>query len=176
MVSEKMFRKGFTLIELVVAMAVFVAVTAMIFVGTSTMYRFKSVYDQETLIQRNFRVAVDRISQDMRSAVEYGTEREVIQKPEANTMGEELEFHTSTEVINYKLVAKGAGGAAPFVIVRNGQPITEEMNQLVELYFASDGRKVVIMLVGKTNTSGQEKRFSFTSLVYTRNTGFPTEP
>jgi len=47
------------------------------------------------------------------------------------------------------------------------------MNQLLELYFASDGRKIVIIIVGKTNYWGKENKISFTSLVYTRNTGYP---
>jgi len=68
--KQNKMKKGFTLIELVVAMAIFVIISVMVFTGVETFFRFKSAYDQETIIQRNFRIAIDRISQDMRSAVE----------------------------------------------------------------------------------------------------------
>jgi len=164
-------KKGFSLIELIVAIAIFLIISGMIFSGINTFFRFKTMYDQEMIIQRNFRAAVDRISQDMRAAVEYNNS--VIQSPSENSIGNTLEFYINgNQKVTYTLKRLGPGGTAPCVIERNGQPITEEMNQLVELYFATDGRSVVVIIVGKSNYLGKENKISFTSLVYTRNTGF----
>jgi len=48
------------------------------------------------------------------------------------------------------------------------------MHQLVKIYFVSDGKKIVVIIVGRTKYGGKENTISFTSLVYTRNTGYPS--
>jgi len=171
----KSLRSGFSLIELIVALAIFIILTAMIFSGLSAFFRFKTVYGQEMLLQQNFRFAVDRIVQDMRGAVEYN--KKIIQAPSNDSMGESLQFYTSEgKLVEYKL-----SDTEPYKITRqvdaaSPEPVTEEIHQLVKLYFVSDGKKIVVIIVGKTEYGGKENVMSFTSLVYTRNTGYPSIP
>lgn len=168
-----------TLIELVVALAIFVVVITGVSAALGSFFRLKSTYDQQMLVQQNFGVAVSRISQDMRTAVTH--ESKIVQAPSINRMGETLSIYvydaaTSSSVpVTYRLDGNASTGYA--VYRRYGttadQPITENMRQLVKLYFVSDGRKVVVMMVGETTYGGKPNMMSFTSLIYTRNTGYP---
>lgn len=169
-----------TLIELVVALAVFVVVITGISAALGSFFRLKSTYDQQMIVQQNFGVAVARISQDMRAAVEYTDPappqvKRIVQDPAGKSMGETLTIYvynpttSSTQKVTYKVQSNPSGG---FAVTRNDEPITENMHQLVKLYFASDGRKVVVMMVGETTYGGKSNRMSFTSLIYTRNTGY----
>jgi len=60
------FRKGFTLIELIVALAVFIVIITISFSALSRFFAMRSIQEQEMILQQNFRFAVDRITQDMR--------------------------------------------------------------------------------------------------------------
>jgi len=167
------FRKGFTLIELIVALAVFIVIITISFSALSRFFAMRSIQEQEMILQQNFRFAVDRITQDMRAAVEGNNK--IIQVPADNSMGESLQFYTSDgKLVEYKLsdgepytITRKVGDASP-------DPITEEMHQLVKIYFVSDGKKIVVIIVGRTKYGGKENTISFTSLVYTRNTGYPS--
>jgi len=167
------FRKGFTLIELIVALAVFIVIITISFSALSRFFAMRSIQEQEMILQQNFRFAVDRITQDMRAAVEGNNK--IIQVPADNSMGESLQFYTSDgKLVEYKLsdvepytITRQVGAASP-------DPVTEEMHQLVKIYFVSDGKKIVVIIVGRTKYGGKENTISFTSLVYTRNTGYPS--
>ena len=172
-------RKGVTLIELVVALAVFVVVIAGVSAALGSFFRLKSIYDQRMIVQQNFGVAVSRISQDMRAAVTQGNQ--IVQAPSINRMGDTLSIYvydapTSPSVlVTYHLDGNSSTGYAVYrkYGTTADQPITENMRQLVKLYFATDGKKVVIMMVGETTYGGKLNMMSFTSLVYTRNTAYP---
>jgi prepilin-type N-terminal cleavage/methylation domain-containing protein len=169
------FRKGFTLVELVVALAIFIVIITISFSVLSRFFAMRSAYEQEMILQQNFRFAVDRITHDMRAAVEGNNK--IIQAPADNSIGESLQFYTSDgKLVEYKLsdiepykITRQVGTASP-------EPVTEEMHQLVKLYFVSDSKKIVVIIVGKTKYGGKENTLSFTSLVYTRNTGYPSSP
>jgi len=186
--------KGFTLIELVIALAIFVIIAMMVFSGLSSFFRVKTVYDQETVLQQNFRFAVDRITHELRYASKNPTSNDsIILSPDtnipagSNAMGEQLVFSVytgaATKYICYKMDSSPSGTN---VLVREEhsgypitssnligvpQPVTENMKQLVKIYFVRAAGKAIIIVVGKTNYLGKENIISFTSLVYPRNTG-----
>jgi len=178
-------RNGTTLIELVVALAIFVVVITGVSAALGSFFRLKSTYDQQMLVQQNFGVAVSRISQDMRAAVTHVNNvthvSEIVQAPSINTMGDTLSIYvydapTSSPVpVTYHLDGNSSTGYAVYrqYGTTADQPITENMRQLVKLYFVSDGSKVVVMMVGETTYRGKPNMMSFTSLIYTRNTGYP---
>jgi len=183
-------KKGFTIIELIIALAVFVVITTMVFSGLSSFFRMKTIYAQEMTLQQNFRFAVDKITQELRQASKDPASSDPIifepddLIPSGNAMGEKLVFSvylgTSTKYIVYKMDPSPSGtnvlvreehSAYPITSLNLEvkQPVTEEIKQLVKLYFVRSGGKVVIILVGKTNYLGKENIISFTSLAYSRN-------
>jgi len=90
-------------------------------------------------------------------------------------MGETLKFNTSNgsvvEAVEYKLEPAGSG---TYAITRqvgtaSPQPVTEEMHQLVKVYFVCSGGKVIMIVVGKLKYFGKERTISFSSLVFSRN-------
>jgi type II secretory pathway component PulJ len=182
-----------TLIELVVALAIFVVVIVGVSGALGAFFRLRSTYEQQMIVEQNFGAAVGRISQDMRVAVEYpatGLGQTIVQHPAKGTMEEALTFHLSDpanpsypEMVTYRLQGDSSGTfAVQRQVVRyasNGVDastqealVTESMHQLVKLYFVSDGAKVVVIMVGETTYGGKPQKTSFTSLIYTRNTGY----
>jgi hypothetical protein len=142
----------------------------MIFTGLSSYFKYKTFYDQEMLLQQNFRFAVDRITQDMRSSRQDATTKKIVESPGLSEMGSILTFNTASGSVTYQLSGDEQSG---YEIEINDQPVTEKMHQLVKLYFIFDGRKVIIILVGKTKYNNSENTMSFTSVVYPRNVAYP---
>jgi prepilin-type N-terminal cleavage/methylation domain-containing protein len=163
-------QKGFTLIELVVAMAIFLVVISISFSTLSSFFSMRSAQEQEIILQQNFRFALDKMTDDFRQAIS-GPDG-IILEPADNAMGEELKFNTSSGTVTYKL---GAGTSSEtHAILRQvddypAQPVTEDMHQLVKTYFVRSGGKVIIIVVGKLKYFGKERTISFTSLVFSRN-------
>jgi type II secretory pathway component PulJ len=164
------YRRGFGLVELIVALAIFIIISVMIFTGLSSYFKYKTFYDQEMLLQQNFRFAIDKVTQDMRSAVQDVTTKKIVESPGLNEMSDKLTFDTASGQVTYQLVGDEQSG---YEIERNGQPVTEKMHQLVKLYFVFDGRKVVTIIVGKTKYGNRDNVMSFTSIVYPRNVAYP---
>jgi len=165
-------RKGFTLIELVVAMAIFLVVISISFSTLSSFFSMRSAQEQEMILQQNFRFALDKMADDFRQA--STTSGEIILSPADNSMGETLKFNTSNEAVEYKLEPAGSGTYAikRQVGTASPQPVTEEMHQLVKVYFVRSGGKVIMIVVGKLKYFGKERTISFTSLVFSRNSAY----
>ena len=169
-VALKKNKKGFTLIELVVAMAIFLVVISISFSTLSSFFSMRSAQEQEMILQQNFRFALDKMTDDFRQA--STTSGDIILSPADNSMCEELKFNTSSGTVTYKL---GAGTSlGTHAILRQvdsnpPQPVTEDMHQLVKVYFVRSGGKVIIIVVGKLKYFGKERTISFTSLVFSRN-------
>ena len=168
-VALKKNRKGFTLIELVVAMAIFLVVISISFSTLSSFFSMKSAQEQETILQQNFRFALDKMTYDFRQA-NSGTGGIILEPADDNSMGEELKFNTSSGTVTYKLDPSTSSGT--HAICRNGQPVTEDMHQLVKMYFVRAGGKVIIIVVGRLKYFGKERTISFTSLVFSRNSNY----
>jgi prepilin-type N-terminal cleavage/methylation domain-containing protein len=159
-------KKGFTLIELVVAMAIFFIIIAVAFTSISRFYMVRTFYDQQMVLQQNFLYAMDKLSDDLRQATLGGTS--TILKPEDKSMEETVEFNGSDGgTITYDLESKDGGKT--YAIYRNSQPVTENMHQLVKLYFIRQGGRVIAIIVGKATYMGTTNTVSFTSLIYSRN-------
>jgi len=166
-------QKGFTLIELIVAMAIFLVVIVIAFSTLSSYFVVRSANEQEMILQQNFRFALDKMADDFRQA--STTSGAIILSPTDNSMGETLKFNTSNgsvvEAVEYKLEPAGSG---TYAITRqvgtaSPQPVTEEMHQLVKVYFVRSGGKVIMIVVGKLKYFGKERTISFSSLVFSRN-------
>ena len=169
-------QKGFTLIELVVAMAIFLIVIVIAFSTLSSYFAVRSANVQEMILQQNFRFALDRMAYDFRQATK--TDDVIIITPNDNSMGETLKFNTSNGSVEYKLELAGSG---TYAIMRqvgsdSPQPVTEEMHQLVKLYFVRSGGKVIMIVVGKLKYFGKERTISFSSLAFSRNSAYEGEP
>ncbi|MCX6328251.1 MAG: prepilin-type N-terminal cleavage/methylation domain-containing protein [Bacteroidia bacterium] len=163
-------KKGFTLIELVVAMAIFFIIIAVAFTSISRFYLVRTFYDQQMDLQQNFLYAMDKLSDDLRQATLGGAS--TIKKPEDKAMEETLEFYGSDgDLITYDLESKDGGKTSAIYRKDNvtTQPITEDMHQLVKLYFIRQGGRIIAIIVGKATYMGTTNTVSFTSLIYSRN-------
>lgn len=166
----KIKRSGFSLIELVVAMALFITFLAMTFGIVGSFYRQLSRQTQEAAIQQNFRFAVDSLTNDMHDATS-------VTHPGAVgnlVMNESVTFHSpGLGDITYHAVTSGAAGV--YRIVRTTateeQAVTEDLPELVKVYFIYSGRKIYVVMVARITMDGQESLISLVSLVYGRNLG-----
>ena len=178
-------KKGFTLIELVVAMAIFFIIIAVAFTSISRFYMVRTFYDQQMVLQQNFLYAMDKLSDDLRQATLPIGATSTIVKPEDKSMIDAtkdplhplqfyvpLQFYGSDgQLITYDLESQDGGKT--YAIYRKDnfttQPITEYMHQLVRLYFIRQGGRVIAIIVGKATYMGTTNTVSFTSLIYSRN-------
>jgi len=188
--NRKVFssKRGFTLIELVVAMAIFLTILAITFSAITNFYRLRVVYDQEIVLQQNFRFAIDKMSEELREASKdpNNTTDSIIVEPQDNAIGDELKFtkyydstNPYTNDIRYKLEGSNATGYALYraeyphnSAPANDQPVTENMKQLVKAYFVHSGGEVVVILIGKINYFGKENTISYTTLIFSRNSPY----
>jgi len=198
-INRKNIRKGFTLIELNVVLSLLLVFSGMIIYTVNNFYRLRSYYEQEMVLQQNFRTAIDRISDDLRQAnkkisTNPDENYDIIVKPNdnektGNAMGEELIFtkydeeNNITYCIRYRLETSDLGNALyriqyeipeyfkpdEVTSLDIGEPITENMKQIVKVYFIRQGGKIVVTLVGNIEYFGNTQTFSYTSLIYSRN-------
>lgn len=164
-------RRGFTLVELVVAMAVFLAIIAMAFGTLSGYFAARSANEQQLILQQNFRNALDRIRYDFAQA----SSNTAISSPESNAVSRDLIFTGSDGVeIAYRLVTDGATGTSHLarVVAGKDQPVTEEMHQLVDLYFVRSGGKIVVVIVGHMTYFGRDRTVPFASMIVSRNANY----
>jgi prepilin-type N-terminal cleavage/methylation domain-containing protein len=163
-------KKGFTLIELIVSMAILAIILVITFGTISRYYLVKTFYEQQMNLQQNFLYAMDRLSDDLRQSIE-------ITDPSNNaiidaTKNDPLTFKDNNwTVISYYLDGNGNGTYAIYKKVGNGtpEPVTEEMHQLVRLYFIRYGSDLTAVIVGQVTYFGHTNKISFTSVVYPRN-------
>ena len=178
MVSSR--RKGFTLIELIVVMAIFVILMTITFGTLARYFSAKAANEQLTILQQNFRVAVDRISYDFRQA----SSEPVIQSPEDNSVSDTLTFTGADGVtISYKLASNNDGSTCA-IKRKSGdgqwEPVTEDMlytgdfKQFYKLYFVRSGGKIVIIIVAEAKYFGIDRKqnISFASMVFSRNENY----
>jgi len=174
-------KKGFTLIELVVSMAIFAIVLVIAFGTISRYYLVKTFYEQQMNLQQNFLYAMDKLSDDFRQSTSVGNSA-FINPPENNAMidatkDSPLTFYGSdgTTLISYYLKGDGNGTYAIYREVGSDvQPITEDMHQLVKLYFIRYGSELIAVIVGQLTYFGHTNKISFTSMIYSRNS--PQQP
>ncbi len=163
-------RKGFTLIELIVSLAIFLIIVVIVFGTLSSYFAVRTANEQEMLIQQNFRAALNRITDDFRQA----SSNPDIESPNVNTVSNILKFTvTDGPEISYQLVSKSNG---VYVITRTAggatEPVTEELHQLVDLYFIRSGGRITVLIVGEVSYFGRKTPITFASLVFSRNASY----
>jgi hypothetical protein len=153
-------------------MAIFLIIIAMAFGTLSSFFAVKTANDQEMILQQNFRTAIDRIKYDFIQASSEPT----ISSPVSSSVSDTLTFTGADgKTISYYLYNGNSSGT--FVIYREKdgeppQPVTEEMHQLVKLYFIRSGGKIVVLIVGDMTYFGKERKISFASLLFSRNANY----
>jgi len=167
-------RKGFTLIELIIAMAIFIVIIVITFGALSSYFAARTSNEQLMILQQNFRFAIDRVAMDFRQA----SSSPAISSPDSSEVSDTLIFTgADSSTISYYLGNGVSSGT--FVIYRKSgnnppQPVTEEIHQLVKLYFVRSGGKIVVTIIGKTRlfASKNEGTVSFASMIFSRNTNY----
>lgn len=167
-------RSGFTLIELVVAMALLMVFIAIAFGTLSNYYGAKSANEQEMIVEQNFRTAISRMTYDFVQSASHP----VIAVPLDNSVSQELTFTMPNgSMITYSL-EKDVGAGTCYVKKSVGtgaaaEPITEVIRQLVDLYFVRSGGKITVILVGRATYFGSQRAISFASMLVSRNYYIP---
>jgi len=168
-------KNGFTLIELVVSMAIFAIILVIAFGAISRYYLVKTFYEQQMDLQQNFLYAMDKLSDDFRQSTTVNGSAFV--NPSQNnamidaTEGTPLTFYGSDGYpISYYLKGDRNGTYAIYREVGSvPQPVTEDMHQLVKLYFIRYGGDLTAVIVGQVTYFGHTNKISFTSMIYSRN-------
>jgi type II secretory pathway pseudopilin PulG len=167
-------RKGLTLVELVVAIAISIILLTVTLRGVASFFSMKSAQTQEMLLQQNFRFAIDTFTEDARKA------RDIISPTNPTAGNIYLDESIRLDVPGVGLVTystqREPDGAAYFLARAVGaggtpRPVTEEVPQFMKAYFLKSGHKVLIILVGRMTYFGRTREVSLTSLVYARNLG-----
>lgn len=168
-------RRGFTLIELMVAVTIMVILLGSVF---AVNFRIGSMWTTErgrSQMQQNFRFATDYITENYRQAV-------AILAPDDNSMGDVLTFQYISAVDNQLHEASYTMSATlPRKILRSDrlvsagaadvQPVTEELTSLAALHFVRTGARVVIMMVAEYDVFGAKRSISYTTQTFARNYG-----
>lgn len=172
-------RRGFTLIELVVAMALLLVFVGIAFGTMSNYVAARSANQQEMLLEQNFRTAMDRMRYDMAQAGSVSSGNgDPIQLPLSNTVSDVLTFQApspSTATITYNIAAGTAAGTWRVVRTVSGQPgepVTEDIHQRVDLYFIRSGGKITVAVVGHMNYFRTDRTVSFVSMIVSRNPNY----
>jgi len=167
-------------------------IIAVFFASLARFYTARAFYDQQLILDQNFRFAIDQVTNEFRQSNTSPSDTgDIILKPQDNTMEEELIFkeYDGTQTVDVRYRLEQIPGTERYAIYRlsyldgttpsssdKGQPVTEEMIQLVKLYFIRQGGKIVAVIVGNSTYFGKQNTISFTSLIYSRNSSGEVPP
>jgi prepilin-type N-terminal cleavage/methylation domain-containing protein len=191
-------RNGFTLIELMIVVAVTVILLGAIF---TLNFRISGLWSGERArseLQQNFRFATDMMTNTVRKAT-------TILQPDAVPAGDSLGVNVMSDVLQFDYVPNPAyptvgarvtysrspaSGVGPYhieervqTLQRSGsapnytwtevgtaavRPITEEINSLAATHFIRTGPKIVVVLVAQYRLWGVMKTISYTTQAYVR--------
>lgn len=171
-------RSGFTLIEFMVAIGVLMAVLAGTFMALGSYYRMQAVQTDEILLQQNFRYAMDTISNDARDATAFTNLGEI---SDNFRMSDSLTFTMPNgNIVSYDV--EQPSGSTTWIIFRHEKtvggtedvagssgPVTEPINQVLNVYFVNSGTKAIVILVGAVGSGSNRRLVSSVSLLYARN-------
>lgn len=185
-------RRGFTLIELMVALAVLAVILIITTGAIGGFLRMGTAEEQQNTLQQNFRFAVDSISNDARQAVQVGVSHS---SSFVFVMTDSVSFQISERGtlrwVRYRVDQPTNGGFQTAQLMRehvtyngdpsnpvwdtpvDGQPVTERIPELLKLYFINCGNRLFVVMVGQMTYFGKQQTVSLVSLVYTRNQGGP---
>jgi len=188
-------RAGFTLIELMVAVALVVVFLTIVFSAVSATLRQRSMDQQLLIVEGNFSGACAAISQDVRavgwprpSYSGLGSAPLILQ-PAGKALDSQLMIVVPSSTgapyrVRYFLYDFGDGSCQ----IRRGQaaivspgsnpndigeetvdPVTPRLPQIVRMIFANDGARVMITMVARITVNGYTREITYCDLVYPRN-------
>jgi prepilin-type N-terminal cleavage/methylation domain-containing protein len=183
--SRQIRQKGFTLIELMISIAILVILVGAVF---SINFRISGLWSSErarSQLQQNFRFAGDMISNELRQAV-------AVMSPSDQTMEDELRYdywNSTSRGMQRVIYRRDGTDPGPYRVVRlsqpmtwdtskqlwvasgtwsTPQPVTEDIDSLAALHFIRSGGRVVVILVAKYQALGREQTVGYTMQVFTR--------
>jgi prepilin-type N-terminal cleavage/methylation domain-containing protein len=169
---------GFTLIELMIVMAVTVILLGAVF---AVNFRITGLWAGERTrseLQQNFRFATDRITTTTRQATD-------ILQPKAPSSTSE---NVMSDVLQFEFVKNGDLTRATYSRVQSGSdtyyinerienlvtsttadnPITESIRSLAAVHFIRTGPRIIVVLVAEYSLLGSIKTISYTTQTYVR--------
>jgi prepilin-type N-terminal cleavage/methylation domain-containing protein len=170
---------GFTLIELMVAMAAVVILLGAVFAVNFRVSGLWVAQRTRSDIQQNFRFGLDVITQQVRQAT-------AVSLPSDNTFGEALEFtwrdplDNKVYVVRYAMEPDPAKSDSSRIMrtsvqegtgVTSTTPVTEGISGLAALHFVRSGNRVVIIAVARYKGLGAEQTITYTTQTFTRVSG-----
>jgi prepilin-type N-terminal cleavage/methylation domain-containing protein len=176
--------KGFTLIELMIVVAVTVILLSAVF---AVNFRITGLWASErgrSELQQNFRFATDYITTRVRQATE-------IIQPGLNAMSDVLEFYgadrdSPTDAGKRERCRYYMSDTSPRQLLESVQkqmrsgvvwidmgaapprPITESIRSLAAAHFVRTGPRVIVILVAEYSLLGSVQRVSYTTQTYVR--------
>lgn len=183
--------KGFTLLEMVIAMAIFSICLAMSFGIISYALAQKAANVRILAIQNSFSTAGATITDEIKGAIwpdqmVGGDPNAFLLAPEDGAITNELIFLTGTAGEEYRIryfAATNAKGTriykekasvlsttdpSVFSLIAT-DPVTPYMNQTINLNFVNSKGKITILMVAKLKINGEENDISFIGTAYARN-------
>jgi prepilin-type N-terminal cleavage/methylation domain-containing protein len=176
-------RRGFTLIELMIVMAVTVILLAAVF---TVNFRITGLWAGErgrSELQQNFRFATDRITTTVRQAT-------AILQPSALDPGNPARTNVLSDVLEFEYVPDPSApdvrarvtysrsGTGPYYIeetVKNlatnevtTRHITESIRSLAAAHFIRTGPRIIVVMVAQYSLLGSVKTISYTTQTYVR--------
>jgi len=158
-------RKGFTLVELVVALAVFIVIITISFSALSRFFAMRSAQEQEMILQQNFRFALDKMAYDFRQA----SGEDIILEPGSNAMGEVLIFANGTNDVYYFLCSDGGVSVLYRGERTHDNLLTSNPCNITTGWISKQP-------VGNLEYFGKERTISFSSMVFSRNSAYESSP
>ncbi|WP_165849344.1 PilW family protein [Candidatus Cryosericum septentrionale] len=170
---------GFTLVELMISMAVMVLLAGALF---SVNFRLSSTWMLERRrqgVQQNFRFAADTMTGQIRAAMG-------VLQPADNTMTDVLEFDmapSASSRVRIKFERYPVSASGPHWIVRTETPlapdaggnwvpsgpssvpvpVTEELTTLTAVHFIRHGSRLIVVLVGEYEPSNSTRTVTYTT-------------
>lgn len=183
--------KGFTLLEMVIAMAIFSICLAMSFGIISYALAQKAANVRILAIQNSFSTAGATITDEIKGAIWLdqmvgGDPNAFLLAPGDGAITNELIFLTGTAGEEYRIryfAATNAEGTriykekasvlsttdpSVFSLIAT-DPVTPYMNQTINLNFVNSKGKITILMVAKLSINGEENDISFIGTAYARN-------
>lgn len=169
-------KKGFTTIELVVALAITFILLTVVFSLISVSIKYKMWATEQSMLLSNFKVASYSMLIDIRNSSSntgYG-----VITPEENELTDVLLIRTRKNDVDYYIKYYLSNSNANTILKKqwvvgnpepeNGVAVTDNLRQIVKLYFVRQSGKVVIILVAYNNT--KKAYITYSTVAYARNT------
>ena len=177
-------RAGFTLIELIISVAVMVFLIISLFALNFTASSTWAVERERTSRLQNFRVGAERIAVEIRGASSNWAGADLVVVPSPNQMADRLRFRVYSGSTSYQYEYYLAGNvntgyqvmrkiyrepSYPGTAVFDSETaVTETLTTLAAMYFVREGNRIVIIMVAQYKYGGRTQTVSYTRQVFVR--------